>query len=206
MAMAARYLYLARHGEAVPDQSALTEAGRRQAEHLGKRLATAPLTAIHHSPLPRARQTAELIAGQLDGVPLRSTERAGEHVPYVPQRDELPPKFADTLLSRFADFTEEELRRGPALAREALAEFTGPVEGDEPRRELVVTHNFLVAWFVRAAHDAPDWRWMGMNQGNASLTVIRYAPDRPSTVLIHNDMSHLPEDLRWTGFPPELRV
>lgn len=186
--------------------SSCREPERRPRVHLGKRLATAPLTAIHHSSLPRARQTAELIAGQLGGVPLRSTEKAGDHVPYVPQRDELPPEFADVLLSRFADFTEEELRRGPALAREALAEFTGPVEGDEPRHELVVTHNFLVAWFVRAAHDAPDWRWMGMNQGNASLTVIRYAPDRPSTVLIHNDMGHLPEELRWTGFPPELRV
>ncbi|MFF4158248.1 histidine phosphatase family protein [Streptomyces sp. NPDC001678] len=205
-AMAARYLYLVRHGEAVPDQSALTEAGRRQAEHLGERLASAPLSVIHHSSLPRARQTTELIAARLAGVPLRSTETAGDYIPYVPRRDELPPQFADILLGRLAGFPEEELRRGPALAREALAEFTGPVEGTEPRHELVVTHNFLVAWLVRAAHDAPAWRWMGMNQGNASLTVIRYAPDRPATVLIHNDMGHLPEDLRWTGFPPELRV
>ncbi|AZQ72113.1 MULTISPECIES: histidine phosphatase family protein [Streptomyces] len=205
-AMAARYLYLVRHGEALPDESGLTEAGRRQAEHLGERLRAAPLSVIHHSPLPRARQTAELIAGRLDGVPLRSAETAGDYFPYVPRRDELPPAFADTLLSRFAGHPDEELRRGPALAREALAEFTGPVEGAEPRHELVVTHNFLVAWLVRAAHDAPAWRWMGMNQGNASLTVIRYAPDRPASVLIHNDMGHLPEELRWTGFPPELRV
>lgn len=28
---ATRYLYLARHGEALPDESGLTEAGRRQA-------------------------------------------------------------------------------------------------------------------------------------------------------------------------------
>ncbi|MGQ4426862.1 histidine phosphatase family protein, partial [Streptomyces violaceoruber] len=32
---ATRYLYLARHGEAVPDESGLTDAGRRQAALLG---------------------------------------------------------------------------------------------------------------------------------------------------------------------------
>jgi probable phosphoglycerate mutase len=54
--------------------------------------------------------------------------------------------------------------------------------------------------------DAPAWRWTGLNPGNAALTVIRYAPDRPAGVLVLNDMSHLPEDLRWTGFPPPLRA
>ena len=46
-----------------------------------------------------------------------------------------------------------------------------------------------------------------MNQGNAALTVIRYAPGRPASVLVHNDTRHLiQEELRWTGFPPQLRV
>lgn len=65
-----------------------------------------------------------------------------------------------------------------------------------------MTHNFLVAWLVRAAHEAPEWRWMSLDHGNAALTVIRYAPGRPSAVLLRNDMGHLPEELRWTGFPP----
>ncbi|MDX6330487.1 MAG: hypothetical protein QOI83_2870 [Streptomycetaceae bacterium] len=50
------------------------------------------------------------------------------------------------------------------------------------------------------------WRWIGLNQGNAALTVIRYAPGRPPAVLVHNDTRHLPAELRWTGFPPEYRV
>jgi len=47
---------------------------------------------------------------------------------------------------------------------------------------------------------------MGLNHGNAALTVIRYAPGRPSSVLVHNDMRHLPADLRWTGFSSDIQV
>nr|WP_242704967.1 hypothetical protein [Streptomyces sp. IBTA2] len=28
----------------------------------------------------------------------------------------------------------------------------------------------------------------------------------PPTVLLANDMRHLPADLRWTGFPPDLHI
>lgn len=71
---AARHLYLARHGEASADETTLTENGRRQAVLLGERLRSTPLSVIHHGPLPRAQQTAELIGAQLDGVPLNRSE------------------------------------------------------------------------------------------------------------------------------------
>ncbi|MFB7574930.1 histidine phosphatase family protein [Streptomyces sp. NPDC056165] len=203
---ATRYLYLARHGEASADETNLTESGRRQASLLGERLRSTPLSAIHHGPLPRARQTAQLISAELGDVPLRPSEPAGDYVPHLPAKEELPPDAADAMLGFLDRVPEEERGRGPALAREALAEFTGPVDGDRPRHELVVTHNFLIGWLVRAALDAPEWRWMGLDHGNAALTVIRYAPGRPSSVLVHNDMRHLPAELRWTGFPPELHV
>ncbi|WP_328404510.1 histidine phosphatase family protein [Streptomyces sp. NBC_00390] len=203
---AARYLYLARHGEASPDESELTENGRRQAVLLGERLRRSPITAIHHGPLPRAWQTAQLIRAQLGDVSLQPSEPAGDYIPYLPQRDELPAESADAMLGRLAQFPAEERENGPQWARAALARFTGPVEGDEPLHELIVTHAFLVAWLVRDALDAPKWRWMGLNCANAALTVIRYAPGRPSSVMFFNDMSHLPEDLCWTGFPPELQI
>ncbi|MFE2140794.1 histidine phosphatase family protein [Streptomyces sp. NPDC059456] len=205
-ATAARYLYLARHGEASADESELTDAGRRQATLLGERLAGTPLSAVHHGPLPRAAQTARLIHDRLDDVPLEESKPAGDYIPYVPRREELPAVSADAMLARLALFPAEEREGGPALAQAALARFTGPVEGDVPRHELVVTHNFLIGWLVRDALDAPNWRWMGLNHANAALTVIRYAPDRPASVLFYNDMAHLPEDLRWTGFPPDLRA
>ncbi|MFE0648492.1 histidine phosphatase family protein [Streptomyces sp. NPDC059534] len=203
---AARYLYLTRHGEASADESELTDAGRRQAALLGERLREVPLSAIHHGPLARAQETAVLVGKQLDGVPLRLSEAAGDYVPYAPSREELPSESAEAMLGFLGQFTAGEVAEGAGLAAEALARFTGPVAGDEPRHELVVTHNFLTGWLVRAALDAPRWRWMGINHANAALTVIRYAPDRAPAVLLFNDTGHLPADLRWTGFPQELHV
>lgn len=206
---ATRYLHLVRHGEATPDESGLTENGRRQAALLGRRLRGVPFAAVRHGPLPRAEETARLIHAELaDGIPLHRTEPAGDYVPHFPRRDELPPESADFFLRFLEGTTPEEQEQGAALARRALDLFTGPVEGEgeEDRHELVVTHNFLVAWLVRDAMHAPAWRWLGLNHANAALTVIRYAPGRPATVLLSNDMRHLPADLRWTGFPPEPHI
>ncbi|WP_374778009.1 histidine phosphatase family protein [Streptomyces sp. NBC_01310] len=203
---ATRYLYLVRHGEAASEEGGLTEAGRRQAMLLGRRLRDVPFTAVHHGPLPRAEQTARVIGEQLTNVPLRVTEVAGDYVPHMPTREELPEESADYFLRFLADATDEEREQGPELARQALDAFTGAVPGEQDRHELVVTHNFLVAWLVRDAMHAPQWRWLGLNHGNAALTVIRYAPGRPASVLVSNDMRHLPTELRWTGFPRELHI
>jgi len=191
-ATATRHLYLTRHGEATPDERALTDHGRRQAVLLGKRLRNVPLTAIHHGPLPRAAQTARLIAAQLDDVPAHACEPAGDYVPHTPERDELPPDAADLLLDFVHQVPADERAHGPRLAHEALERFTGPVPGAEDRHELVVTHNFLIGWLVRAALDAPPWRWMGLNHDNAALTVLRYRPGFPTSLVSYNDTSHLP--------------
>ncbi|MFI1161268.1 histidine phosphatase family protein [Streptomyces sioyaensis] len=203
---ATRYLYLVRHGEASPDESGLTEAGQRQATLLGQRLRDVPLAAVHHGPLPRAEQTARLIGDQLKSVPLHVSEAAGDYVPYIPGKDELPAESADFYLRFLAGATDEERKSGAALAREALDLFTGPVDGEQDQHELVVTHNFLVAWLVRDAMHAPKWRWLGLNHCNAALNVIRYSPGRPASILVSNDMRHLSTELRWTGFPTELHI
>jgi probable phosphoglycerate mutase len=156
--------------------------------------------------LPRATETAHLIGDLLQTVPLQVSEAAGDYVPDVPKRDDLPADSADHLLRFLAHVTPEEAEHGATQAREAVKQFTGPVPGDAPRHELVITHNFPIGWLVTQALDAPKWRWLSLNHCNAGLTVIRYAPGRPSSVLIYNDMSHLPTNLRWTGFPPELQL
>ncbi|MEZ3179700.1 histidine phosphatase family protein [Streptomyces pimonensis] len=203
---ATRYLHLARHGEASPDESGLTEAGRRQASLLGRRLRNVPLAAVHHGPLPRAAQTARLIGAQLENVPLHLSDVAGDYVPYLPEKGELPAESADLYVRFLIGVTDEDRKNGAVQARRALDLFTGPVEGEQDRHELVVAHNFLVAWLVRDAMHAPKWRWLGLDHGNAALTVIRYAPGRPAALLVSNDMRHLPAELRWTGFASELHV
>ncbi|MET9362171.1 histidine phosphatase family protein [Streptomyces sp. NPDC006632] len=200
---ATRYLYLTRHGDAGDEGPVLTVAGRRQAALLGRRLAGVPLAALHHGPLGRAAETARLIAAELDGVAPTEAAWAGDYVPHWPRRDELPPAHADGILGFLGDPGPGERESGDALLKEVTARCTGPVEGTGPRHELIVTHTFLIGWLVRAALDAPDWRWAGLNHGNAALTVIRYAPGRPASVLLYNDMAHLPAELKWTGFPEQ---
>jgi probable phosphoglycerate mutase len=185
-------LYLARHGEAQAEDQ-LTDVGRRQAMLLGERLRTVPLTRVHHGPLPRAAETAAIVGQYLDGVPIEADEAAGDYVPFVPDPGDVPAAFAGWVRAM-----------GPAdneLAAAAEERFTGTGDG----ATLVVTHNFLIAWLVRAALGAPPARWLGMTFCNAALTLIRYTPQRPPSILLYNDQSHLPEELRWTGFPPGLR-
>ncbi|MGZ0151436.1 histidine phosphatase family protein [Kribbella sp. WER1] len=190
---ATRYLYLTRHAEAQPDETALTASGRHQAVLLGQRLRDVPFAAIHHGPLPRAAQTARLITQQLTtSAPLHESEPAGDYVPHIPKADDLPPGAADYL--------HQSTARAD-LANSALELFTEPAAGSTERHELLVTHNFLIGWLVGRAMSAPDWRWLSLSHCNAALTVIRYTPGRLSSVLMYNDMSHLPSELRWTGFP-----
>ncbi|MEV6873753.1 histidine phosphatase family protein [Amycolatopsis sp. NPDC051128] len=199
--LASRYLFLTRHGEAAPT-GGLTEAGQRQAFLLGRRLRDVPVTSIHHGPLPRAAQTAGLVATQLPGVPVHVDEAAGDFVPYTPMREELPETSGDLLHA----FTRHLPPADEERAAEAERRFTGPVPGTEPRYEVLVTHNFLVGWLVGASQDAPPWRWLALNHAHAALTVIHYAPGRPAALLTYNDLSHLPAELRWTGFPPDFYV
>ncbi|WIV60241.1 histidine phosphatase family protein [Amycolatopsis nalaikhensis] len=199
--LATRYLFLTRHGEA-DSTGNLTEAGRRQAVLLGRRLRDIPVTSIHHGPLPRAAQTAALMATQLPPVPVQADRAADDFVPYTPTREELPETTGALLhaLARKLPLPNEE------LAAEAERRYTGPIPGTEPRYEVLVTHNYLTGWLIRAAQDAPKWRWLTYNHANTALTVIQYSPGRPAALLTYNDLSHLPAELRWTGFPPDFYV
>lgn len=195
-----RTLYVARHGEAAGDED-LTERGARQAAALGERLAGVELTAVHHSPRARAAQTAAIAARSLPDVPVYESELIADHPPYLPLASELPWAFAPAALAHLEGYTVDERSGGPALGTRALAEFATA----EHRRDLLITHSQIVCWFVRAALDAPEWRWLGINAANAGLTIIQYREFWPPSVITFNDQSHLPPDLRWTGFPEERR-
>jgi probable phosphoglycerate mutase len=200
-----RLLYLARHAEPAPDGN-LTDAGRRQADLLGRRLAGVPLGRLHHGPLTRARETAKIVAAHLPEVEVHESAAAGDYVPHVPAGDELPPEAAEGVRAFLAGVGEDEAREGAALAASAVEQFTGPGADEADSHTLVVTHAFTVGWLVRHALDAPAWRWCGLDTAHTGLTVIRYEPGRPPAPVVVNDQSHLPSELRWTGFPEDRRV
>lgn len=204
--MAVRHLYLARHAE--PDADGrLTPRGARQAGLLGRRLAGLPLSSVAHGPLPRATATAALVAAELGGgVPLTELDAAGDYVPHVPSPQEIHPDHRAGVSAFLDGVSAEEQARGAELAAEAIRRWTGPEPGENDSHHLVVTHAFTIAWLVRHACAAPPWRWLGLDSGHTALTVLRFSADRAPAVAVFNDMSHLPEDLRWTGFPAGRRV
>lgn len=82
----------------------------------------------------------------------------------------------------------------------ALADFTGPVVGDEPRHDLVITHNFLYRMAGASRPPASNRRWFGIDHAYPALTVIRYAHDHPLAVLLFKDTGHLPSDSAGPAF------
>jgi broad specificity phosphatase PhoE len=194
-------LYVVRHGDASPHDGPLSPAGRQQAKLTGARLRGVPLSAIYHGPLPRATQTASLIAAFMPDVPVTSSDLAGDYLPSDPDPDDLPASFARFL----GQFSDAERSEGPKLAAAAVQAFTRPGPEGTYNHTLVVTHNLLIGWLVSQAMAAPAWRWLGINQMNCALTVIAYQPGLPPSLLTFNDAGHLPPKLRWTGFPASLR-
>ncbi|MBC2874270.1 MULTISPECIES: histidine phosphatase family protein [Streptomyces] len=194
--MATRHVYLVRHGAADPFGT-LTDVGKRQSELVGERLAGLPIDSVRHSPLPRAAHCARIVAAALPGAVVREAPELVDHIPYVPA--DVPPSWAAFFDGYAAEEAEDGRRRADALT----ARFACPAATET--HEVLITHAYQVAWLVRDALDAPPVRWLGLNCGNASLTVIEYRDGTAPAVLLYNDMGHLPAELRWTGFGAGIR-
>ena len=201
-----RLLYIARHAEPDGDGKDLTANGVRQAAHLGRGLAHLSVGRILHGPLPRAAETARIVAEQFEqGPALSEDESAGDYIPHLPDRGEVPEAWADAVMGFLADVTDEEASHGARLGARAIDLLAGPAAGDMEPVDVVITHAFTIGWLVRHAMDAPAWRWFPPTQRHAGLTVIRYEVGGPPSVMVSNDVAHLPAELRWTGLPDHRR-
>lgn len=197
------YIYLVRHGEHQDAEHGLADGplsprGQRQAELIADRLSGLPLDAVWHSPLLRAAETARAIAGRLPSVDPEPSALLFDCVP-TGMTEETPAVFEPF----FGSVTEAEIEAGRAQMSDAVNEFLVRKTGDV--HEVLITHNFVISWFIREVLAAPDWRWMTLNQSHCGLTVIAQKQGRPWTLLTHNDTGHLPMELR-TGIPDALLV
>ncbi len=201
--MASTLLYLVRHGEqrrADGDGEdpglGLSPLGEEQARYLGRRLADVPFDVVRHGPARRAAETAVILSAYVPGVPVCESELLTDLTPVpAPGQEESAParyrRFLDAVPAQERDLGGARL--GDAVAR--LAVTTGT-----DRCELLVTHNFVIGWFVRHVLDAPSWRWIGLNQFNCGLTIIRVSDGGSPALVAFNDIGHLPVDRR--GNPP----
>ncbi|TDC38654.1 histidine phosphatase family protein [Micromonospora sp. 15K316] len=188
--MARTQLYLVRHSEQDPrngPDGGLSQLGRGQADRLGRRLRAVPFSAIHHSPLTRAAQTAAIIGGHLPQVPQHPCDRVADRtpIPSAAQRAQYPGRWHAWL-----DGVPDDERDEDAKALQAAVAHFG-VTGDSDRHELLITHNFVIGWFVRQTLDAPVWRWIGLNQAHCAITIVQWDSDRPPTLISFNDTGHL---------------
>ncbi|WP_091650402.1 histidine phosphatase family protein [Micromonospora pallida] len=100
------------------------------------------------------------------------------------QADRLGRRLADDVLDHAPQPDED------AVGLRAAVDHFG-ADSAEDRYELVVTHNFVIGWFVRHVLDAPTWRWMSLNQENCGLTIVRWDTNRPPALVCFNDIGHL---------------
>lgn len=197
------HLYLVRHGEQLDAEHGLPDGplsprGRRQAEALAERLGGIPFDAAWHSPLERASETAKIIAAKMPALEPEPSPLLFDCIPSGPAPE--TPSAYDPF---FRSVTEEEVDAGRAQMADAVAEFLR--SSREDRHELLITHNFVIGWFVREVLGAPDWRWVSINQANCGLTVLTQKPGRPWSLVVHNDLAHLPPELR-TGLPEPFSI
>ena len=197
--MATRSIYLVRHGQyqrLAPDESesdsaveqairvdgGLTTLGIEQAKMTAQRLRSYPISAIYCSSLPRAVQTAEIIAQEFPGIALRRTPILRECTPCVPP-----------FISRFfREVTSEETARAREQAEEAYGRYFKRARGKD-KHEIVVCHGNLMRYFVSRALEVEPETWVRMGIFNCGISQVRISP-RWTEVVCHNDSGHLPED------------
>lgn len=190
--MASTSVYLVRHGEQEAvrghaTDSGLSETGREQAHRLGRRLSGVPFLHIHHSALQRARQTAAIVAGHLLDAPMHPCDFAADRTPMptADQQSQYPDRYRPWL-ERVPELERDE----GAVAVTAAVDHFGTV-GAQDRHDLVITHNFVIGWFVRHVLDAPHWRWIGLNAANCAVTIVRWETGHPPSLISFNDAGHL---------------
>lgn len=191
--MARRTLYLVRHGQYTsttplsedPD-GALTDIGRQQAALVGKRLSQFPINKIHFSSLQRTTETAQIVAGQLPGVPILPSDLLRECIPSVPE------EFKE----HFVDIPAEFIERSQVQAAEAFDAFFKSVEGDADQHEILVSHGNLIGYFVCRVLKAPIDSWILADIHLGSFSQIMVGQNRFIKLVRHNDAAHLPPGLQ----------
>lgn len=189
-----RHLYIVRHGQYThggpPDYDGpLTELGQRQASFIAARLAGLPIRVIHCSTLQRARETAAIIAERFPGVETRYSPLLCECIASV------PPLVKDYLEERVPAI---ELVEGPIQARAAWETYFQPPDAapTEDVSEIIVSSGNLIGYLVGQALGAPADAWIRSDIQHCGLTEITIKATRGPVLLRHNDIGHLPPEMR----------
>ncbi len=197
--MATRTLYLLRHGkhqnlpfdrkagltleQARKLDAGLMPIGVEQAQVTAQRLSSLPISAIHCSTLPRARETADIIIPKFPGVPVYRSRALRECIPCV------PPARAEYFKIFIGD-----LSPGKVQAEKAFDKYFKPARGDD-KHEIIVSHGNLIRYFVCRILQAPPESWTEMNTHNCGITQVQIQSDGTIWLVSYNSAGHLPRRL-----------
>ncbi len=194
--MTVTVLHLVRHAHPEPgaeaDDPGLDDLGERQALALGQRLRRVPVAEIHHGPSRRTTRTADLVATALPGVVPQVSDHLRDRTP-------VPPPGQDDLVdarhrSWLAAVPGVERVVGGAAFDAAMVRF-GSV-GATHRHVVLVTHSFVLGWFVRRVLRLPWDGWTGLHPLPAALTMVAVRKTAAPVLLAYNDAGHLTGPLR----------
>ncbi|GII59112.1 bifunctional RNase H/acid phosphatase [Planotetraspora thailandica] len=176
---------------------ALTAGGLAQAQAAAVRLSRAPyaVDVIVSSPLARARQTAEALAGRT-GVTvvveddLRETDfGAWEGHTFAEIQESWPGELAAWLAD--PETAPPGGESFAAVARRVERAQARIVEKHQGKTVLVVSHVTPIKMLVRSALQAPIEAVYRMHLDLACLSVIDYYADGPAVLRAFNDTAHL---------------
>jgi probable phosphoglycerate mutase len=199
-------IYLVRHAEqdVSPDEDpavGLGARGREQARLLGGRLRGLQLDGIHHSRAARAEQTAQILARHFPQVPIQASDLLQDRTPTP--KTAAGEEYSSAERAWLAGVPAAESDPGGAQISRAIEHFSTLGPGSH----LLISHAFVVGWFVRSALGSPVRSWLGLNPFNAALTVIRYRPEHPEqkiNLISFNDVGHLPAEFRGPAPAPAI--
>lgn len=186
--MPTRTLYLVRHGQYIAadpgggQTERLTPLGRQQAIRVGKRLREVTFDVMYNSTMPRAVETADVIATLLPPTRRTATATLREGLPSVAAHFEARFRPPAAIVKQTRDRMDSAFER-----------FVRPSKKD--RHELFVAHGNLIRYFMRKVLGDQETRWWQMDIIQCSLSVIRITPDR-RILVSYNDVGHLPMRLR----------
>lgn len=177
----------------------LSPLGRRQAVKAGKRLATIVESAngrfegVYASPWPRATQTAEISARELDLQSVKIKPYLHEVVPLVdPDR----PEFKLFPLGLTPTPSEERTTAHQQIERVRARFFKSP------RRSsivLIFTHGNLVRYLVTRVLGLAYESWTTMDIAHCSFTEIRVYTNGFEALIHFNETGHLPPSMITTS-------
>lgn len=174
--MGTRTLLFLRHGQYDAENGGvLTPLGREQARLTAKYLEAFRFDAVWSSTLPRAKETADIVARQVGGIRVKHTGILREGLYTKVEGYDVPAA---------------ERRADRARADAAYAKIVRTSRSE--RTELVVCHGNLIRYIMCRALHTPILKWLRMTTSHCGLSRVLVRDTGAVRVMSYNETSHLP--------------